>query len=810
MKRKIIFNLDNDNKPYNEHLSSENIMSSAFSEQYRVALSQMDEYFLSLDINPSYEPEIDHDNNIFAFLGDRGSGKTSCMVSLGEYLQCNRQERSKLDMYANLNSHDFFSLDLIDPSYFDNQHNIITLVLAKLYAAYKEKAHNNNDLQDNRRREFLSALAKTQRHVQQMFDKNITDCLDMSIEQLENLSAAVDLKCDIKNLVDCFFNCFNMSGTILLLRVDDIDLNMSEAGKMMEYIRKYFIQPNILVLVAFKIEQLEEIKKCEFKTNYLKGIDDDGIVAMVERYMTKLIPYSHRIFMPEITNFLGCSFELIHGNNVVAKFNTIKQAVPQLVFAKTRYLFYNTPVHSSYIIPRNLRELRQLVKLLWCMDDYEEVVKADGEIIKCNVFNKERFKRYIIDTWIVNNISRDQYKNVCRVLDIDDPLILNAYMTSLLDELGGNSWERASVEEEELILSKNNNACNISCGDVLALMDYYGRSKISEADQRYLFLLKTFYSIRLYEAYDDVTDLLKSRTNNNSSSKSDIEEHEVLLNPQYKVLGTLDKIFAGAVFNTRLTNLLPESRKLVANRKISGTELVFAMKECMRTSDGNQQNGALMNLCEFFMLGTAYDESIDKKYRQSNSIAYQTPISLEKGNELTFDIGAFFFNLTRIDKCYERFRGLAFIRKSRIDFVDFVKSSPYSLIEKFRIATIDKYFSGDTHNSSIPETLVRAKWLSYCTFRNAEVLQDFVNTISQVSYRDCRRDFEVLRNFFEACSKYSIETYDYAGGTKHYCIEFGYLHLVSSVFTNSVYQTFLNIWGEYTKNSNELEAVSPL
>ena len=58
--------------------------------------------------------------NIVAFCGERGEGKTSCMMSLTKQLPHSFDDET------------FEILDPIDPSFFDEQHNILELVLGQM------------------------------------------------------------------------------------------------------------------------------------------------------------------------------------------------------------------------------------------------------------------------------------------------------------------------------------------------------------------------------------------------------------------------------------------------------------------------------------------------------------------------------------------------------------------------------------------------------------------------------------------------------------------------------------------------------
>lgn len=102
---------------------------------------------------------------------------------------------------------------------------------------------------------------------------------------------------------------------------------------------------------------------------------------MVERYLSKLIPQSQRIYMPNPEDYLGKELWVYNHREdslgpgelkKVIKFTSLKQAIPELIFKKTRYLFYNSVYKSSWIVPRNFREIRFLLKLLWSMKDFTE------------------------------------------------------------------------------------------------------------------------------------------------------------------------------------------------------------------------------------------------------------------------------------------------------------------------------------------------------------------------------------------------------------------------------------------------------
>lgn len=131
----------------------------------------------------------------------------------------------------------------------------------------------------------------------------------------------------------------------------------------------------------------------DFNAKLFKKEREEGQPAeMAERYLTKLFPHSQRVYMPDIEDLLNRKL-VITSHMKTCEFPSVQQCVPELIFQKTRYLFYNSPVHASYIVPRNLRDLRQIIKLLWNMDDYKESMSKNFCILKEGKYNQEVFKK---------------------------------------------------------------------------------------------------------------------------------------------------------------------------------------------------------------------------------------------------------------------------------------------------------------------------------------------------------------------------------------------------------------------------------
>ena len=130
------------NIPVVEHINTEKeFEASIFTEQYVQALDALNNLVAAQSasskqsdnrVSPEESP-----NNIIAFVGERGSGKTSCMSSVAELLAPEKLHEIK-SKYTAIEKHQFENIGIIDPSYFDQTHNIVAMVVARLYKTYRD------------------------------------------------------------------------------------------------------------------------------------------------------------------------------------------------------------------------------------------------------------------------------------------------------------------------------------------------------------------------------------------------------------------------------------------------------------------------------------------------------------------------------------------------------------------------------------------------------------------------------------------------------------------------------------------------
>lgn len=793
----ITFEIGKENMPCIEPIDTAMLENSIFSDQYKCSLKAIDDYIGETKRLGSVKIAAEGLNNVFAFIGDRGSGKSSCMMSVGEFLKQPDKEVVKKLSLEDFDEVSFMPLDLVDPSFFDQQHNILSIIIAKLYRKYETLASEKN-IALQKKRKLIDAFARTQQDLNNLIEGK-TDYID-DLSHLVELAAAVNLKKDISELVSEFFECFEMKNTKLLLMIDDIDLNTSQADRMAEQIRKYFIQKDIVILMSLKLDQLELIKRLSYVKEYSKLLEHDNITLselddMVEKYLAKFIPHTHRIYMPDSEYYMDSPLVLSKEYNLDWHFPSVKQAVPSLIFEKTRYLFYNSPQQVSYIVPRNLRELRQLVSMLYMMDDYwNDETKAES-----NLYNQTLFKKYLFDNWATNNLNGSDKSVIDEVLEIEEPAQCNAYVLYTLlnrfPSLKPNDEDKSKSRNENGVLYEirmlNDNKIlnyNISIGDILGLMDMVERQNVSQEDRRFLFLIRTVYSIKLYEAYNEVTSHI-GRVDGEDEDADTL----VMRNDDYLGLSPYDKLVAGRFSNSRLKDILPKDSNSPSrtNRLINLGKLHSLIKECVETWDRCDANK--IKMAEFFMLCVARDFSTqsndgidyyDPLYRTRQDVNYAVSLKNKRANAF-FDVNAFFFNITRIKECYSRFdKGEEFFQKADAD------RAGKSLWFDFKIRTLqikqgkeytDEIKNDPARRQAFVEQFDMHKWLSFCSFRNAEILRDFYLSL-YLRDNKTSNDIELLKMLFSKVAEYSIHTYETtADGSDYYSINFKFAEDVAAM-----------------------------
>jgi len=712
----------------------EDIQNSIFFEQYKKALECIADFVMqspndsqNQSDNANFTKQQSY-NNIFVFIGDRGSGKTSCMLTVNDIIthknnynnainsifeEIPEQEddkeapilkgkRKKIrnevnEYYRNIRDiffeYKFLNSGTIDPTLFDNKHNILELFIGTLYKKISEDIKKQEYfLYNSNHDKIVKAFQDVKEHLTLLTEARHKAEYEDALQDIHDLTSVIDIKHDIDTLINYYLSYMKESTSSaskikLVLSIDDIDLNMSNAYIMIEQIRKYLSHPDLIILMAVKMGQLANVIRInyfnEFKVLLKQERDSheinnnykETINEIVERYMVKLFPLNQRIYLPDIEKILNEKMAVYklnkRGEHIKIEDSDkeiLKYQILNLIYLKFRILFYNTPQKTSYIVPRNLRELLNLTTLLYKLDDAPTHTEANA--------NLDFFKQYFENIWCKNNLDEQGQQIIQRLRKIRDTIDLNKTAIQLLHQQFNEVTSDENTDKEiENIFNPNNMMYNISLGDVMAYLSWLEKVCYDDYDMKLLFAIKTFYSFKLYESYRNV---------NYSSTEFQTEEEKEELtiinrDPLPFNQTEYEDILNGSFLNSQYIDVAPDEKNIISrsNRIINAQPISSLIKEYSSPSqtDGTPQTDAQPNYAlgqknaEFFMLTGAYvadakniKEPKDntsffeqtKNFRTQKAIYYRFKVTQNR-KYLCFDVLSIFYNLLNVERTYRRY-----------------------------------------------------------------------------------------------------------------------------------------------------------
>lgn len=667
-----------------------NFDKSIFFDQYKQAFQIIDEILTGSSYDENLDITKNNVSNIVSFCGNRGEGKTSALMTVRNILQdntlLNAAKESGVLTYSNehsVNKNSFKVIKLIDPAFFDDKHNLIELLLGQMYADLiynKDNAicgTNDGNCGEDHKEYSYSKIQLRNKLAQKFQDvrgsltklrKASNDSAYDKLEEIDDLAAASVLKEKIHNLLHCYAEYFGKER--VLICIDDLDLNITGGYTMAEEIRKYLSSPDVcVILVAVKVDQLIDIAKTYYRNATHNELTNEELEDMAARYVTKLLPQAHRITMPKTTNLVERPLILVDNNSNIPIeqiekskkeiFNSVKDAVVQLIYRKTRYIFVNGRSLCP-IVPTNLRELRHLIELLWNLKDSS---KGNEEHLK----NKSIFKSYFYKSWIACLSFKDRIF-IEELVNNEDFVSINKmvvqYFQNALNIVDTTSNPIDISNEEKLlrrILNPRNTIQNVSVGDVFYLINYIDAITTDINMKNLLFFIKSYYSITLYELYDVISLSAEALFPVGSENQPSIYKYD----SEFQRMNALQRFVNGSYFSYIPGQLLPmenESKNPRDKRVIDGGTLQKVFKQI--SSNKKDKDNNRFNLCEFFALTVTHPilYNQDKAQLYDFDRTKTTRSYLEKfttSNRLfVFDVLSIFYNIVNIKFTYSRWNEL--------------------------------------------------------------------------------------------------------------------------------------------------------
>lgn len=759
-----------DGKENQPIIESENIENSVFKNQYALA----DKIFKTL----LSDEEIRGYNNIISFCGDRGTGKTSCMMSFKS--QCER-------VFKNC-----FFLKEIDPSFFDETHNIIELVVGRLYSVLTF-ATEKDEYDESKRDELVRQFNKVMIYMKYLVKPEDKEHYYDGLQELEALSVGLSLQDSILELFRIFLEYVNKEHLVIV--VDDLDLNIQGAYIMSEHIRKYLTNKKCVIMLSVKVEQL--IDAVQHYLENSQNVDCTEGHEMAVKYVTKLIPVSSRVNMPLLEDYCDKKLKYVYtnanGQACTDEFHSVKEAVTHSIFWKTGYLFYNSRGRNSLIIPSSLRSLRQLLHMLYRMP------LRDSERPAEHKQNQKQFKQYFFYAWI-QQLSVGYRHIAHKLLSIESDLAFNKAVVANLMTLDvlKNSTQFRSIADP------SNYAYNISLGDVMRLLEYLNQDESDMQLQLFVFFVRSLYSIKMYECYDFVTEDIDA---NHYPQPVNIEQAGEIYSSDtmFEQTNKLQKLVNGRYFSFEADEVLPpqniqgaenQSRdKKLINGDILIAEIQRLGREKNQIDDSYKEK---IRMVEFFMLTISRLANIKRKTdswelrRNAFEPSYLLPFHSTVKN-LVFDVLSPFYNVLNLKNTYNRFDMYFRQANDESTIYDFAEQKEWSLLHKM-IESNDREYPDRMHG-----------FLSDAVLRNAEVLNALSERVRVSRFDSYSSQNRIcIKEFYSKIRKSGMRTYPKSMNDNPYQIQFMFLDAICHFLDSCDQSNFEAIYGRQEETENTI------
>ncbi len=268
---------------------------------------QDDDVYLSSDRKP-----------VISFVGRRGTGKTSAMMSVHNALKSKEELKGFLsDKYIRDSS--FIVLDYIDVSTMEKGEDILEIVLANMFSLFLKREQQSQ----------RTNTSYESRELYRMFDEiygSLISIKDMRgrksdispLSQLTQLSNSQVLKVKIEELIKKYLQYMEgdqegyapAKQKFLVITIDDLDMSFQNETEfpfeILETLHRYLMTTGVIILATYNFSDL--CSGCE--KHFMKIFSDrkgalisneSGIVKhLTQEYLKKVLPMYNRVHLPSL------------------------------------------------------------------------------------------------------------------------------------------------------------------------------------------------------------------------------------------------------------------------------------------------------------------------------------------------------------------------------------------------------------------------------------------------------------------------------------------------------------------------------
>lgn len=399
-------------------------------------------------------------SNLIAFCAERGGGKTSAMISFVRALQNlkkspnKNEQKEKFWKGKKAFGYHYEIVPSIDPTSMEIDDSILKMVLSHMYTNFQERVKNERETgtygnrKEQEREDLIRKFLKCFHFANRLNYKTkrpVPMDLEDELEFMEDRECGDTFRVQLYKLFEDYLQYMApKKQAMLVVSIDDADVNTARVYDLLEDVRKYLQMPNVVVVMATNMTQLESTVEQHFLEQYKTSLKHNDSMVSVERchsiaefYLKKIVSSTRQLNLPNLREELQsseCNIEVVYRDKNEPEKNLI--AVPEmeeeseegryggiyqrqllgLLHRKTGLIFIPPKGYLHDFLPSGMRELTHFLAFMCDMPD----VKATYDTIVCQVMDSEdeerrkallawqknlkQLQHYLVHIWSATNL----------------------------------------------------------------------------------------------------------------------------------------------------------------------------------------------------------------------------------------------------------------------------------------------------------------------------------------------------------------------------------------------------------------------
>lgn len=544
-----IANLENLRKTGTVVLSMEDSREDIFNKEYQQALAAINSIVQKnmADFqpqvptrrsdyhNPCEDPCVDsatfhniafhRTHTLISFIGNRGTGKTSVMLTVLRRLQTLRLCKEMEPSLKPLSSSSFICLEPIDAGILQSGEDIIEIVLARMFN-YLQQVTNGNNLRAQYQEELRSLYREFDKLYQNLCRLRKGGHFlegESALRELQNLASSHSTAREFKDLVWHLLTYIKIlngckKNQYLVVALDDIDMygegRSQNCYTLLEEIFDYLSIPGIIVLATYNETLLK--KNCSNhlrekffenrKSSECSSTERTEVKNLVQQFLEKLIIEEYRIYMPmlarvDVSNQVGMSVRLDKskdpelcsmfgdGNEIVVP---VKTFLLRLIANRTNVYFDSRGKKRHFFEPYNLRDLSVFWRLLEALDNPANKGNSDQERTYAN--NRSKLFSYTMNPFASEKLEEGEGEYLYKLSQ--QPLERQERV--LIDDIKRRWQSQESQKEKRAFLEGR---WQHSYGELLHCLYYATRLQHNGMSKELIYCILSNYSLILNQLY---------------------------------------------------------------------------------------------------------------------------------------------------------------------------------------------------------------------------------------------------------------------------------------------------------------------